>query len=276
MVIAKIDQSKTIAPRKIGIKIEQGFIYEVLLVNFVSQKIALVTGGAKRIGSEICRLLVNEGWHVIIHYNSSSQEADSLASDLGLENVSKVQANFTNEAEVKQMADQIHDLDVIKSSGGLNLIVHNASIFYPQKSTEFTWSDAEKYFAIHHHSPALLNSLLFESLKEKSGSVVGIIDTSDGKGWRDLGVYSASKNALKQNLLSAAVEFAPFVRVNCVCPGAIMLADWEEGHEEELISKIPLGKLGHPADIASTVLFLAESNYITGQSIYVDGGWSIV
>ena len=71
----------------------------------MSQKIALVTGGAKRIGSEICRLLVNEGWHVIIHYNSSSQEADSLASDLGLENISKVQANFTNEAEVSGFSD---------------------------------------------------------------------------------------------------------------------------------------------------------------------------
>lgn len=276
MGLAKIDQSKTIAPRKISIKIEQAFIYEVLLVNFVSQKIALVTGGAKRIGSEICRQLVNEGWHVIIHYNSSSQEADSLSVDLGKENVSRIQANFTNETEVKQMVEQIHDLEVVKSSGGLNLIVHNASIFYPQKSTEFTWSDAKKYFAIHHHSPALLNSLLFESLKAKSGSVVGIIDTSDGKGWKDLGVYSASKNALKQNLLSAAVEFAPFVRVNCVCPGAIMLADWEEGHEEELISKIPLRKLGNPSDIASAVLFLVESKYITGQSIYVDGGWSIV
>lgn len=272
---AIIDQSKTIAPKKTGPKIEQGFIYKVFLVTFVSQKIALVTGGAKRIGSEICRLLVSEGWHVIVHYNSSSNEANLLAEELGQQNISKIKANFTLEDEVKNMVEQVLALDLVKTNGGLDLVVHNASIFYPQKSTEFTWSDSETYFAVHHHTPALLNSLLFESLEAKGGAIVGIIDTSLGKGWENLGVYSASKNALRQNLLSAAVEFAPSVRVNCVCPGAIMLADWEAGSESELVEKIPLGRLGKPEDIASTVLFLAESEYITGQSIYVDGGWSI-
>ena len=189
--------------------------------------------------------------------------------------ISLLQADFTDNKEVEKFANSVKDSEVVKSSGGLDLIVHNASIFHTTEATNFDWSESEDYFAIHHNSPALINSILFESLKKKSGSVVGIIDTSQGKGWKNLGVYSASKIALKQNLLSAAVEFAPNVRVNCVCPGAIMLADWEEENEQELVEKIPLKRLGNPSDISSAVMFLANSNYITGQSIYVDGGWSI-
>ena len=241
----------------------------------MSQKIALVTGGAKRIGARICTDLVNEGWHVILHYNRSLEPAQDLANEVGAENFTLLQADFTNHEEVKKFAYAVKNLEVVNSCGGLDLIVHNASIFYTTEATNFDWSESENYFAIHHNSPALINSILFESLKKKSGSVVGIIDTSQGKGWKNLGVYSASKVALKQNLLSAAVEFAPSVRVNCVCPGAIMLADWEEENENDLVEKIPLKRLGNPSDISSAVIFLANSGYITGQSIYVDGGWSI-
>ena len=241
----------------------------------MSQKIALITGGARRIGAKICKDLVNEGWHVILHYNKSSESAQDLADKLGPEKFTLLKADFTVHKEVEKLANSVKNLEEVNSRGGLDLVVHNASIFQTSEATKFDWAEAEKYFSIHHNSPALLNSILFESLKKKSGSIIGIIDTSQGKGWKNLGVYSASKIALKQNLLSTAVEFAPNVRVNCVCPGAIMLADWEEDSEQDLIEKIPLKRLGDPSDISSAVSFLANADYITGQSIYVDGGWSI-
>ena len=137
----------------------------------MSQKIALVTGGAKRIGAKICADLVNEGWHVILHYNRSIEPAQDLANEFGAENFTLLQANFTVHEEVEQFANSVKNSEVVKSRDGLDLIVHNASIFHTTEATNFDWSESENYFAIHHNSPALINSILFESLQEKSGSI---------------------------------------------------------------------------------------------------------
>ena len=102
-----------------------------------------------------------------------------------------------------------------------------------------------------------------------------MIDTSLGRSWEGLSHYTSTKAGLRQLMMNLAGDLAPEVRVNCIAPGAIMAAPWEAEHFASVIERVPLGRGGSPQDVAKALMFLVQSEYLSGQVINVDGGWSV-
>ena len=247
----------------------------------MSKPVVLVTGGGKRIGAAISKLLMESGYYVLIHVRnskdsahelilSSSQEKDSidcgdvLVSDLG------------SEEQLEDLIKTVKNHSMVKESGGLSGLIHNASIYEPIELENLDLDVMRRYFRIHVEAPFVLTKGLLSELKSKSGCVVGIVDTSQGRSWKDLSHYTSSKSALRQLMINLAGDLKPHVRVNCIAPGAILSAEWEVEHFASVLEVVPMGRSGEPIDVAKAVKFLMESPHISGQIINVDGGWTIV
>ena len=121
----------------------------------------------------------------------------------------------------------------------------------------------------------MLTQALVPVLKAVNGCVIGMIDTSLGRSWEGLSHYTSTKAGLRQLMMNLAGDLAPEVRVNCIAPGAIMAAPWEAEHFASVIERVPLGRGGSPQDVAKALMFLVQSEYLSGQVINVDGGWSV-
>lgn len=245
-------------------------------------KAVLVTGAGHRIGACIARAFHQRGLRVLIHYNRSRAAALALAQELNLRRESSaaiLRADLTSEVDVRRLG-----AEVLGIFGRLDVLVNNASSFYPTefgRSTEEQWQDL---IDSNLRGAFFLSQALSEELKEKGGSIINIIDTHANRPLAGFPIYSVAKAGLKAMTRSLAIELAPWVRVNGVSPGAIL---WPPSLEddsdpevlkkrEETLQKIPLGHLGDPKDIAETVCFLAsDASYVTGQVIKVDGGRSL-
>ena len=123
--------------------------------------------------------------------------------------------------------------------------------------------------------PFLISSLLKDNIKEDKGCIINITDAMVIRGMKDYSIYSTAKGGLETLTKSLARDLAPEITVNAVAPGAILLPSDGSSNEELLLSKIPLGRLGTEADIASAVFYLSKNKYITGQVLRVDGGRSL-
>tara|TARA_R110002095_G_scaffold97794_2_gene85841 strand:- start:131 stop:865 length:735 start_codon:yes stop_codon:yes gene_type:complete len=240
------------------------------------QKIALITGGARRIGAAIAKNLHEAGYGVIIHYQQSEQEAEALADLL---NASRIHSAWTVKADLQSIL-QIEQMmaDVIAKVGRLDVLINNASSFYQTPIggvQEKQWDDL---MGSNLKAPFFVSQAAFPSLKKHQGCIVNIVDIYAQRALSNYPVYSSAKAGLYALTQSLAKELAPGVRVNGVSPGVIL---WPENLPAEsqlqIIEKIPLQRKGSPADIAETVLFLSEKGrYITGQVIAVDGGKGLV
>jgi pteridine reductase len=242
-------------------------------------KVALVTGGAARIGAEICRTLANAGATVAIHCNSSLSAAEDLAEEIG----SSGGQSFVVRGDLTKDDDRVALIEsVISRAGGLNILVNNASIFEKKSLGDMTSDSAREMWSVNAEAPLMLIQHAAPHLQvggsEDPGSVINMLDNSSGRNdWPELSHYCASKAALLSITRSLSQELAPQIRVNGVGPGAILFQEWEsEERRSSVLSSIPMGRQGKTIEIAQTVLFLASGpSYITGQIIDVDGGWSL-
>ncbi len=246
----------------------------------MAQRVALITGAGKRIGAATATRLLDDGWFVLMHVRSSESEANQQLLEYEQKHGSKpsasiLKADLNSDAELQAFISQVQLHPAVVGGGGLHGLVHNASIYSSKDFESVSLEDVRLNNRIHIEVPLLLTQALVPQLQAALGSVVGMVDTSLGKSWEGLSHYTASKAGLRQLMLNLAGELAPDVRVNCVAPGAIMAADWEAEHFESLMPKIPLGRAGEAIDVANAVHFLLTSPYITGQTISVDGGWSL-
>jgi len=242
-------------------------------------KVALVTGGAARIGAEICRTLANAGATVAIHCNRSLSAAEDLAEE--------IEASggrcFVVRGDLSKDEDRASLIGaVVSHSGELNILVNNASIFEKSTLGDMTSDGAQEMWSVNAEAPLMLIKHAARNLgfggSEKPGCVINMLDNASGRNdWPELSHYCASKAALLSITRSLAQELAPAIRVNGVGPGAILFQDWEsEERRATVLSSIPMGRQGTAQEIAQTVLFLANGpSYITGQIIDVDGGWSL-
>ena len=245
----------------------------------LEDKVALVTGGAARIGAEICRTLANAGAIVAIHCHRSLAAAEDLVEEI---EASGGEA-FVVRGDLAEDDDRVALIEsVIDRAGRLDILVNNASIFEKIPLEEMTSDAAQMMWRVNAEAPLMLTQhaaphLRFEG-KGDPGSVINMIDNSSGRNdWPELSHYCASKAALLSITRSLAQELAPSIRVNAVGPGAILFQEWEsEERRSAVLSSIPMGRQGDTVEIAETVLFLAAGpSYITGQIIDVDGGWSL-
>jgi pteridine reductase len=237
---------------------------------------ALVTGAARRIGAVLASTLHEAGANVVIHYHRSADEAEQLAVDL---NGRRAGSAFTASADVREVAElERMAKQVLERTGRLDVLVNNASNFYPTPLgavTEEHWYDL---MGSNLKAPLFLSQAVLPALRAASGVIINIVDVHSQRPLRDHVVYGAAKAGLAMLTRSLAKDLGPHVRVNGVSPGAIM---WpEEGMSDQLRAAIlrqtALKRSGTPEDIAAAVLFLVrDAPYVTGQIIAVDGGRSV-
>ena len=243
----------------------------------MSEKVCLVTGSGRRIGASIIRKFAAEGYAVLIHVSKSVEEGELLKADLIGQGhkADVIRADLTDESQTQQLIDTVSQHPFVIEREGLDVIVHNASVYSQTPIEELSMETMRFLNRLHVEAPLQLSQGLFDSLASVNGSIIGMTDTSAGKAWEQLSHYTSSKAGLRQLMFNLAGEYAPRVRVNCVAPGAILSADWEHEHFNKIVQSIPLRRSGDPGDVAGAVFFFATSPYLTGQELFVDGGWAL-
>jgi len=241
-------------------------------------KVALVTGGARRIGAEIVRILHENAMNVIIHYATSQKEAEKLCMQLN-----KIRPNSASILPADLNIEknwQVFIQNSLKIYNKLDVLVNNASVFYPSSIKDLDFDAFDQMMRINLKAPYFLALAAKKALAKTRGCIINIADIHAKRPMKSYPIYSISKAGLRMLTKALAVELGPSIRVNTVAPGSII---WPEGknafnnHEKKrIISTSILKKQGHPQEIAKAVLFLAqEADYITGQEITVDGGRSL-
>ena len=239
-------------------------------------KTIFVTGGAKRIGKAIVELFAKEQWKVIIHYNKSKSDAEDLATKINSNNDNSafiVGGDLDNAEDVQSIISSVNSI-----SETLDLLVNNASTFYPTPIEEISDDHWNKLIGSNLKGPLFLIQGFKEKLKNSKGSIINITDTNLTKGVANFSIYSAAKAGLESITKGLAKELAPEIKVNAIAPGAMLEPPditWTENQKNKVIESIPLKKMGAEKDIAEAVYFLACANYITGQIIKIDGGRSL-
>ena len=233
-------------------------------------KTALITGGAARIGAQIVKTLHHKQFNIIIHCNQSKDKAQLLCDELNsirANSVEIVSGNLNNIDELDSLVSSIKSID---------LLVNNASVFYPKSVEDSEMKDWDDVININLKAPFFLSKGLSKTLSKNDGSIINIIDIHSERPLKKHAIYNISKAGLKMLTQTLAKELAPRIRVNGVSPGSILWpqdsAEISEGDKSLMLERIALHRQGSPQDIADTVLFLANSNYITGQIINIDGG----
>ena len=240
------------------------------------KKTIFITGAAKRIGKEIALCFSEMGWNIIIHYNSSKNDAQVLADEINVTNSDSaitVQGNLDVKEDVEKVINEVRD-----AFPTIDLLINNASTFYPTPIEDISEEHWDKLVGSNLKGPLFLIKGLKDKLKESKGSIINITDTNLSKGVANYSIYSAAKAGLESITKGLARELAPDIKVNAIAPGAMLEppdVTWTEEQKSKVISSIPLNRMGSEKDISEAVKFLAKSNYITGQIVKVDGGRSL-
>lgn len=233
-------------------------------------RVALVTGGARRIGAAICEALHEAGYRVGIHYRRSRREAEALAG--------RLQGARGFQADLATVGDCAGLVEAVAGHfGRLDLVVNNASSFFPTglgSATEVQWDDL---MSSNLKAPFFIAQAAAPHLAARGGSIVNITDVHAERPLAGHPIYSAAKAGLAMLTRALARELGPAVRVNAVAPGTILWPESGDGEaaRPELLERTALKRRGDPADIAGAVLYLAEASYVTGHVLVVDGGRSL-
>ncbi|MBB6521158.1 pteridine reductase [Pseudoteredinibacter isoporae] len=235
--------------------------------------VALITGGAKRIGAALCRRFHEGGYRILLHYGTSSDAAEALANELNRktpDSCFSIQADLNQLNDVRQLADT-----ATRQWGRVDLLINNASSFYPTPITDCNEQHWDDLMGSNAKAPLFLSQALAPSLAERQGAIINFADIHAEKPMAGHSIYNMAKAANVMLTKSLAMELAPDIRVNGIAPGAIL---WPEGGEENstVLAKIPLQRCGGEAPICQAAWYLAEqAPYTTGQVLAIDGGRSL-
>jgi pteridine reductase len=238
--------------------------------------VILITGGARRVGAQIARTLHAAGASVFIHYRSSAQAAAALAAEF---NGMRADSAAIHPAHLlEDGAPETLIAAALNRFGRLDVLINNASSFYPTPLGQITRSQWDDLVGSNVKAPLFLSQAAAPSLRRHRGLIINMIDIHALRPLKAHPVYSVAKAGLAMLTRSLARELGPDIRVNGIAPGPVL---WPEGEmdddlKREIIDRTALKRHGTPQDIARTALFLCQdAPYITGQIIAVDGGRSI-
>ncbi|MHB2265706.1 SDR family oxidoreductase [Aliihoeflea sp. PC F10.4] len=234
-------------------------------------RVALVTGGAKRIGRAIVENLSENGFAVAIHCNGSRVEADALASDLARSGrgVAVVQADLTERAALSGVIE-----DATRQLGPVNLLVNNASVFEDDGASDFGWEVWDRHFAVHVEAPAFLARTFATQLPAgEEGLIVNLIDQRVWALTPRFFSYTLSKSALWTATQTLAQALGPRIRVNAIGPGPTLPNSRQDNHDfQNQIDALILKRGPDLADFGATIRWLWDMKSVTGQMIALDGG----
>jgi pteridine reductase len=239
-------------------------------------KVALITGAARRIGAAIATTLHRNGANIAVHYRKSSADAEALVDRLNAErpdSAALFQADLNDIEALPSLVEK-----VIAWHGTLDVLVNNASSFYPTPPGEITQANWDDLVGSNLKAPLFLSQAALPALREARGAIINLIDVHAQRPLRNHAVYGSAKAGLAMLTRALAKDLAPEVRVNGVSPGAILWPEngMNDATRESILKQIPLARAGQPEDIAGCILYLVkDATYVTGQIIAVDGGRSI-
>lgn len=238
-----------------------------------SAKVALVTGGARRIGRVLALALARHGYSVALTYRSSQSDAEKTAEEIVALGQPALPLNCDVRAEDSVRAAMAA---IQKKFGQLDLLVNNAAVYQTARLDELSLEAWDEVFATNARGPFLVSREALPLLRASSGRIVNIGSLGGIKPWATHAHYCASKAALHMLTQAMAKGFAPEVSVNCVAPGFVDVDEREAGLLDHFAQKTPMRRNALPEEIAAAVLFFATGpKFITGQTLAVDGGLSL-
>lgn len=239
----------------------------------LNNKVALITGGAKRIGAAIARHLHAAGMNLVIHYRHSDAVARTLQDELSKQRSNSVLLLQADLLYVQKLTRMIQD--TINHYGRLDVLINNASSFYSTPIGQGQESEWEDLIGTNLKAPFFLSQIAAPHLVTHHGCIINLVDIHADRPLKSYPIYSIAKAGLTMLTKSLARELGPYVRVNAIAPGTILWPenDMDEVTKQRIISHIPLKRHGDPSDIAQAVLFLIrDAEYMTGQILTIDGG----
>ncbi|MGA7367500.1 MAG: SDR family NAD(P)-dependent oxidoreductase [Nitrososphaeraceae archaeon] len=242
----------------------------------LAAKVAIVTGAASGIGLGIAQLFIKEGAKVVF---GDINKSGRVAADTAGKNALFIECDISKAESVKNLVAK-----TLKSFGTIDVLINNAGIVYQKPISETSDENWNAVINTNLKGPFLLTREVLPIFdKHGKGKIVNIASIAGIIGYENLSAYCASKGGILAMTRSLALEFAPKkINVNCICPGAIKTGMTKAIEDngimlKQILMSIPAGRMGDPIDIAKAALYLAsdESDYVTGASIVVDGGWSV-
>jgi len=244
--------------------------------NTLNERVVLITGAVQRIGAEIARTLHAEGARLVLHYRGSRDAAHALQDELNkqrADSVVLVRADLLDQATLPAVV-----ADALATWGRLDVLINNASSFYPTHVGSVTESEWDDLMGTNLKAPFFLSQAAAPHLKEQKGCIINIADIHADRPLKRYPVYSIAKAGLVMLTKALACELGPEVRVNAIAPGTILWPEqkMDEVTQQRIISRTFLKRQGNPVNIAKAALFLIrDADYTSGQVITVDGGRSL-
>ncbi len=233
-------------------------------------RVALVTGAGRRVGRALALALGRRGATVAVHYGHSESEAADVAREIGSLGArgETFGADLMDAAAPARLIEQ-----VVSRLGALDVLVNSAAIMERTPFGEITLDQWERIFALNLRAPFFLAQAAAPHLRAARGTMVNIADLAAYETWPGYLPHGLSKSGIVHMTRSLARVLAPEVRVNAIAPGTVLLPDdWRRADEERLNRTTPLGRQGSPEDVATAMLYLIDAEYVTGETLIVDGG----
>lgn len=239
----------------------------------LSGRVALVTGAGHRVGRAIALALGGRGMRVAVHYNAAQEgarETERLIAEAG-GSAATFGADLMSADAPGELAEA-----VARRFGGLDVLVNSAAVMWRTPFGEVQADTWDRIMALNLRAPFLLTQAAAPHLRAARGAVINIADLAALETWPAYVPHGISKSGVLFMTRSLARVLAPEVRVCAIAPGAVLLPEnWSEDDAQHLAATTPLHRLGTPEDVSNAVLFLLESDYITGETLVVDGGRNV-
>jgi pteridine reductase len=230
-------------------------------------KVALVTGGARRVGRAFSLALAEAGCDIVVNYNGSADEAAETAADierLGRRAIA-VQADISRTDDIARLVRETE-----QAFGRLDILVNNASIFERTPVADITEAEWDRVLAVNLRGPFFLSQAATPLLRRDGGVIANIIDLSALQPWPSFAHHAVSKAGLLHLTRVLARALAPDIRVNSIAPGTVLPPENTEG--EDGSERRVIAREGDTGDVTRALLYLVRSDFVTGENLVVDGG----
>ena len=237
----------------------------------LDRKVAVVTGGAVRLGKALALALAEQGARVAVHYASSAGPAETVVQEIkamGSDAVA-IQADLSRPGEARTVIER-----ATTRFGQVDILVNSAAIFEPGNWDDTTEANWDRHFAVNLKSPFFLSQAFAAQVgRERTGQIVNIADWRGARPGPDHVAYTLTKAAIIAMTKSLALALAPNIQVNAIAPGLILPPPGQDqAYLESKANEVPAQRVGSPQEIANAMIFLLRSDFITGDLIFVTGG----